>query len=396
MDYFSWSGESDPVVKVLESAFTFSAWIKTTQVGGGGDNGWPFSGAGIVWADVSGIPPGPVFDAIPMALTGNKLAAFFVLDPDPIHSLSDINTGEWVHVVAFRQQGPGAVGGLYVNGKLEVSRPANTADLSLLNQLVLGGNVLDGRYYNGLLDDFQVYDRALNATEVLYLFNNPGSAITEPSSVVLSRYPYHDSYAGAGTPPWNRLDTSKTMVKEGTEPQLLTYDNLINTAQGINGIVFDIENLPDAGDLSTGDFEFQVSPQGAFDEGANPTSEWQTAPAPSSISVTAGTPARVLIQWPDESIMNRWLRVTVLATAETGLAEAEVYYLGHLLGETTGPEGGVFTVSFTDITSIRAEVGQTVDATSGADINKNGTVSFADISAMRSSVGTQLTIIAVP
>jgi len=94
--------------------------------------------------------------------------------------------------------------------------------------------------------------------------------------------------------------------------------------------------------------------------------------------------------------MNRWLRISVLATEDTGLVEPAVYYVGHLLGETTGPVGEVFTVSFADITPIRAEVGQTVDATSIADTDKNGTVSFADISAMRGNVGTQLKQISVP
>lgn len=211
-----------------------------------------------------------------------------------------------------------------------------------------------------------------------------------------SSFVYHGGWTGSGTPPWNRIDTAKTLVKEGTGPQLLTYDNLINTSQSINGIVFDIENLPDAGILSVEDFEFQMSPQGAFDVGANPPANWQAAPAPSSLTVTPGSPDRVLIQWPDQSIMNRWLRITVLANEETGLAQPETYYIGHLLGETTGPSDGVFTVSFADITPIRAEVGQTVDASSITDIDKNGTVSFADISAMRGNVGKQLTQISIP
>jgi len=74
----------------------------------------------------------------------------------------------------------------------------------------------------------------------------------------------------------------------------------------------------------------------------------------------------------------------------TGLPEAKTYYLGHLLGETTGPDGGTFTVSFADITPIRSAVGQAVDAGNHTDIDKSGTVSFADISSMRPNVGGQL------
>jgi hypothetical protein len=80
----------------------------------------------------------------------------------------------------------------------------------------------------------------------------------------------------------------------------------------------------------------------------------------------------------------------------TGLTQPEVYYIGHLLGETTGASGGVYTVSFADISPIRAAVGQSVNAGSIHDIDKNGTVAFADISTMRPNVGVQLTNITIP
>lgn len=214
---------------------------------------------------------------------------------------------------------------------------------------------------------------------------------TQPAEVTAS-FVQHNNFSGIGTP----VDFSKQLARESDGPQVLTYDNLINTARGINGIVFDIENLSDAANLSAEDFEFQMSPTGAFDAGANPPTNWQSAPAPSSISVTSGSADRVLIQWPDQSNMNRWLRVTIKSTANTGLAQPAVFYLGHLLGETTGPADNTFTVSFADISPIRADVGQTVDASGATDIDKNGTVSFADISAMRGNVGSQLTQIGVP
>ncbi|MBX3420859.1 MAG: hypothetical protein KF752_04805 [Pirellulaceae bacterium] len=72
-----------------------------------------------------------------------------------------------------------------------------------------------------------------------------------------------------------------------------------------------------------------------------------------------------------------------------------VLYIGHLCGEVTGPSDGSFTVSFADISPIRAAVGQDVPSSSILDINKDGLVSFADITAMRSNVGTQLPSITV-
>jgi len=233
------------------------------------------------------------------------------------------------------------------------------------------------------------------SAQIIYDLKTDWSDLTNPNGPWSYRegnnvLPHVDDWLGLSNdftgvqPAWARAETGNTHVP--------SWMKVVSPA----GIVFDFQNLPDAGNLSAEDFEFQVSPTGAFDEGMNLPSNWQSASAPSSISVTPGSPDRVLIEWSDESIMNRWLRITVLDTDETGLAEPEVYYIGHLLGETTGPVGEVFTVSFADITPIRAEVGQTVDATSIADIDKNGTVSFADISAMRGSVGAQLRQIEVP
>ena len=101
-----------------------------------------------------------------------------------------------------------------------------------------------------------------------------------------------------------------------------------------------------------------MSPQGAFVEADHPPADWQSAPSPSAISVEPGSPSRVIIEWPDNAIANRWLRVTIKATANTGLAEPEVYYLGHLLGEMTGHQSGIYSVSNADVSAIRSQVGQ--------------------------------------
>jgi hypothetical protein len=142
---------------------------------------------------------------------------------------------------------------------------------------------------------------------------------------------------------------------------------------------------------------FQWSPTGAFAIQDNLPVNWLPAPAPSEISTLLGeTRDRVVINWQDNAIANRWLRITILANENTGLLQDDVYYIGHLLGETTGSSGGAFTVAFADITSIRSEVGQNANSGSIHDIDKNGTVSFADISAMRANIGAQLTHFVIP
>jgi large repetitive protein len=212
----------------------------------------------------------------------------------------------------------------------------------------------------------------------------------QPTEAILDSFVYHAGYSGSGS----AIDSGKSLAKEGDLPQLLTFENLINTSRGINGVGFELQSVP--GGLSASDFVFQMSPTGAFLEGSNPPASWANAPLPASIQVTQGATDQILIQWPDNAIADRWLRITVLANANTGLSQPEIYYIGHLLGETTGPSGSVFTVSFADITPIRGAVGLSVGSESTVDIDKNGTVAFADISAMRANVGAQLTILTIP
>lgn len=103
-----------------------------------------------------------------------------------------------------------------------------------------------------------------------------------------------------------------------------------------------------------------------------------------------------MILWEPNQIADRWLRITIKANGRTGFAKDEVFYIGHLLGETSEENNGMFSVSFTDIMAIRDGVGSNVESGSMLDIDKNGIITFSDIAAMRASVGKQLTAISVP
>jgi hypothetical protein len=234
----------------------------------------------------------------------------------------------------------------------------------------------------------------MNADGVFNAEDVPGfeRELSEIGSVsnVVGSFVAHVGFPGGAT-----IDAGKSLAVEGSGPKLLNYSNVINTAKGINGLVFDISQLGNAAALSASDFVFQVSPKGAFDQASNPPGGWATAPSPVSVTVTPGSPDRVAINWADNAIEDRWLRVTVAANENTGLILPKTYYLGHLRGETDAA-GSPLTVAFVDINAIRGAIGSSVDASSIVDIDKNGTVSFADISAMRSNVGAQLTIITIP
>lgn len=242
----------------------------------------------------------------------------------------------------------------------------------------------------------------INVDGVLYFTANDGThgitlwkATSVPASEVTGAFVYHKDSGFDSSGVSFALDDVKSLAMEGPTPQKLTYDNLINTSFGINGLVFDIANLP-VNELTAADFDFQMSPQGIFDLVANPPANWQPAPNPSEIAVHALDTSRVTITWPNDTIINRWLRVIIKANANTFLTLPEVYYLGHLRGETTGLSDDTYTVSFADIAPIRSAVGQIVGVGNTSDIDKNATVAFSDVTAMRSNIGVQLSNITIP
>lgn len=182
--YFNFLGEENPVEDLLEGSLTYSIWVNTTQVFAS-ENSNTFEGAAIIYADVFGTPGGTQSDAIPMALVGSKLGSTIGnANQTDFRSTSDINTGQWTHLAISREVGVDVR--LYIDGQLEDVEPevAAVTDLSGRNELILGGNLIDSRYFSGLLDDFQAYDRVLTADEITTLFNNPGSPVPEPSGLL--------------------------------------------------------------------------------------------------------------------------------------------------------------------------------------------------------------------
>jgi hypothetical protein len=154
----------------LAGSFTVSAWIKTTSVvGNDGDDLSDGNGQSVVYADNNNL------GATPVALTGTK-AAFRTTDPDgnddTLHSLQSVTTGDYVHIVATRDQLTGEKK-IYINGTLDSSDVASTESLTGAQYVSIGGE--GGSAYIGLVDDVQIYSGVLSDSEVANLYANPGS-----------------------------------------------------------------------------------------------------------------------------------------------------------------------------------------------------------------------------
>ncbi|NBV45042.1 MAG: hypothetical protein EBR86_05225 [Planctomycetia bacterium] len=211
---------------------------------------------------------------------------------------------------------------------------------------------------------------------------------------------YHlgSSFAGSGVDA--ALDPGKVLARPGSATQTLSFANLINGSRGLNGIVIDVAGLVSTA-LTAADFSFRMSPQGNFNEAANPPSSWATAPAPAAIVVTPGTAttaARVRLEWADNAIVNRWLQIAVLASTNTGLDAPEISYVGHLMGETNGTvSSGLFRVTNADFQPVAAAVGSTVTVGSVLDIIKDGRIRNTDVFAAGQQVGVgELRVITIP
>jgi hypothetical protein len=141
----------------VAGSFTLELWVNTTANSLGG--GQAFEGNGLVWSDVGGGA-----NDFTLAALNNRLA-FFTGDTEvTVSSTSTINNGEWRHLVATRSLG-GQVR-VFVDGQEQASFPAGGAQLSANPIMAIGGNVLDGRYFNGLIDEVAYYDTALSPERI--------------------------------------------------------------------------------------------------------------------------------------------------------------------------------------------------------------------------------------
>ena len=170
-----WQSPPTNLVATLAGSFSVSLWAKTTN-NPDNDSDPADVGAGLLCANSDQV--------IPMAQTGNKLA--FLTGggtPDTLHSATSINTGSYVHLVVTRDQATGEKN-IYVNGSLDASDFGATGQLNtgLNPTLFLGMNSTNSSGFIGEMDEVQIYSGVLSASDVTYLYNNPGTNVANISA----------------------------------------------------------------------------------------------------------------------------------------------------------------------------------------------------------------------
>jgi hypothetical protein len=184
------------------------------------------------------------------------------------------------------------------------------------------------------------------------------------------------------------IATDKAALLPG---QTATAANYTTYVRGINGLMIDIKNLPLGATLTPADFTFKMGTD------PDPTT-WTDAPAVApDISVRPGdggdaSTDRITLIWPDNTIQNTWLQVTVNATANTGLSAPDVFYFGNLIGDGNG--NGSVTVA--DVAMTKSLSGQAADITSPVDFNRSGQVTVADVAIAKAYQGNSIPMLIAP
>ena len=169
------------IINHLGASFTMLCWIKTAQAFPQADP--TYDGTGIIWSDVGGPANDFVFGGTRSAGGVNRLSVYVGSGDTTISGTQQISTGQWTHLAVTRDGISGAVK-LYVNGVLDASGTAGTAVLNANPIINIGGNTLDGRYFNGTLDDVRIYSRVLTPGEIATLLPSTPPTVTLATAAV--------------------------------------------------------------------------------------------------------------------------------------------------------------------------------------------------------------------
>ena len=143
--------------RTVSTSFTLELWINTTASSLTGTQA--YEGNGLLWSDVGGAA-----NDFAMAMLNSGLS-FFTGNPDTtVTSATIINDGRWHHMVATRTQGGNVE--IFVDGISRGTTTTNNNPLDGNPSIMIGGNVLDSRYFPGLIDEVAYYPTVLSVARI--------------------------------------------------------------------------------------------------------------------------------------------------------------------------------------------------------------------------------------
>jgi hypothetical protein len=166
----------------------------------------------------------------------------------------------------------------------------------------------------------------------LFSQGSPGADDVLPTAQVVGRRVFYNSSAWDGNSTLanpaddGAIATDKSALLPGGTATLANYTSF---SKGITGVMIDVVDLQ--GTPTLADFAFRVGNN-------NNVGSWTAPAAAATLSIRPGAGSggsdRLTLTWPDGSITKRWLQVTMLETAATGLIAPDVFYFGNAVGES--------------------------------------------------------------
>ncbi len=160
-------------------------------------------------------------------------------------------------------------------------------------------------------------------------------SLASTNTTVVGRYLYYNNSSMDGFNPSAgysddlAIATDKSALLPGGTVGTSNYTSF---SQGLNGVMIDVTSLPGANTLSLSDVSLSISNFDPTTDHESTPSAWSPAPLPTAMSVRVGDGAggsdRIDFAWSSGAINGQWLRVTLLATTNTGLSTPDVFYLG--------------------------------------------------------------------
>jgi hypothetical protein len=228
-----------------------------------------------------------------------------------------------------------------------------------------------------------------NASFVINVLN------VQEFSTITNRKVFYNNAAGFGTNnlnnsplinPINAIDPSKSALLPGGTT---TLANFTNYSRGLNGIVIDLAGATNFSSISASSLQFAT---------------WSnfTLTTPDFVSITptvtvstfagggTGGADRVKLVFADNAIQNAWLRITVLADANTSLATNDVFYFGNARFDVTPATSfpSQVGINMLDTNIVRGRNGTDSNNVSNIfHVDKSGSVNILDINATRGGNG---------
>lgn len=105
------------------------------------------------------------------------------------NSVSDVVDGNWHHVVFVSDRSDATR--IYIDGKLDAEGgPSEGTDVTTESPLFIGASVRIGkatrRYFEGLIDEVGIYNRALTDDEIEWNFNSEGLAVSPQKKLAIA------------------------------------------------------------------------------------------------------------------------------------------------------------------------------------------------------------------